>query len=510
MENCSKMIGPKSLVKKHEFIRVIIQCLYSLGFCKSASCLESESGVSYKSVHFKLLESQILKGDWDNCVETLNGIMDLEDDTRASVLFLVVKQCFREYLNRGDDSLALSTLRKRVPALPLSKEKVHNLAYSLLYSNEVELGKVDNECMYDLRRKLLTELESLLPPPIVLPQRRLEHLVETAIISQIGSCLYHNSTATVSLYEDHCCGKDQIPSATIQILTEHQNEVWFVQFSNTGEYLASSSSDCTAIIWQVLEDNTLTSKHTLRSHQNPVSFVAWSPDDKKLLTCGNAEVMKLWDVETGTCKHTFGDHSFTISSCAWFPDSKRLVCGSSDPEKGICMYDCDGNEIKAWRGKRMPKVLDLAVTPDGEHLISILSDKEILILNVGTTAERIISEDHPITSLSISLDSKFFIVNLNSQEIHLWDVAGKWEIPLKYTGHEQHKYVIRSCFGGVNSNFIASGSENCEIYIWNRQNSEPIEVLSGHSMTVNCVSWNPKRLKMLASASDDQTIRIWG
>lgn len=38
----------------------------------------------------------------------------------------------------------------------------------------------------------------------------------------------------------------------VQILTEHKNEVWFVQFSNSGKYLASSSSDCTAIIWEVL------------------------------------------------------------------------------------------------------------------------------------------------------------------------------------------------------------------------------------------------------------------
>lgn len=37
----------------------------------------------------------------------------------------------------------------------------------------------------------------------------------------------------------------------MQILTEHKNEVWFVQFSNNGEYLASSSSDCSAIIWKV-------------------------------------------------------------------------------------------------------------------------------------------------------------------------------------------------------------------------------------------------------------------
>ncbi|GAY40202.1 hypothetical protein CUMW_050210, partial [Citrus unshiu] len=298
------------------------------------------------------------------------------------------------------------------------------------------------------------------------------------------------------LYILYIC--NSIDFLLLQILTEHKNEVWFVQFSNNGEYLASSSSDCSAIIWKVLEDSKLTLKHTLRSHQNPVSFVAWSPDDTKLLTCGNAEVLKLWDVETGICKHTFGDHGFIVSSCAWFPDSKRLVCGSSDTEKGIFMCDCDGNEIKAWRGTRIPKVLDLAVTPDGENLISVLSDKDIRILNLGTYAERRVISEEATQSPSLSVS------------IHMWDVAGKWEKPFKYTGHSQNKYVIRSCFGGLDSTFIASGSENSQIYIWNRRNSKPIEILSGHSMTVNCVSWNPKRPKMLASASDDHTIRIWG
>nr|GMD66925.1 WD repeat-containing protein WDS homolog [Ipomoea batatas] len=509
MEDSVTKLGEKRLIMKHELVRVIIQCLYSLGYGKSAACLESESGLSCKSAEFETIESQVLDAKWDECIVSINGLKGLTDETRASALFLVLKQCLLECLKNGDDSAALEMLRKQIAGLKVGKENIHRLAYEIVSPKDSGLDNFDNGLIPNLRKKLVIELENVLPPPITLPQRRLEYLVEMAVSSQIDSCIYHSFSA-VSLYEDHHCDRAQFPTKTVQILSNHGNEVWYVQFSNNGEYLASSSSDCSAIIWKVLPDGKVAQKYTLLGHKKPVSFVAWSPDDTMLLTCGNLEVVKLWDVETGTFKRTYGNDGFIVSSCAWFPDSRRIVCGSSDPENGIYMWDCEGNEIKVWKGMRMPKVLDLAVTPDGENLISIFADKEIRILNVGTNAERVIAEEHPITSLSVSGDGKFFIVNLNSQEIHMWDVAGTWLKPSKYNGHKQHKYVIRSCFGGLDSTFIASGSEDSMVYIWNRKSCNPLEILSGHLMTVNCVSWNPTRHQMLASASDDQTIRIWG
>lgn len=503
------MLGPKGIIKKHEFVRIIIQCMLSLGYTKSAACLESESGISYKSAELDALESLISGANWDSCISSLNELQGLSEEVRASAVFLVFKQRILECLNNGESSLALEILRKQIAKIPVCKEKVHKVVTELISVGESGFLHIEQRAEQGLRRRLLIELEKVLPPPIIVPERRLEHLVEMSVSAQIDNCMYHNSNK-VSLYEDHHCSQDEIPRQTIQILTHHENEVWFVQFSNNGEYLASSSSDCTTILWKVLENGKLVHVFTLKGHQKPVSSVAWSPDDSMLLTCGNMEVLKLWDVQTGTCKHTYGNDRFTVSSCAWFPDSKRLVCGSLDPEKGIYMWDSEGNKIKAWKGIRMPKVTDLAVTSDAENLISIFCEKEIHILNLKTNAEYVISEEHSITSLSLSADNMFLIVNLNSQEIHMWDVERKWSKPQKYKGHVQHKYVIRSCFGGLNDRFIASGSEDSKVYIWNTRNPCPIKVLSGHVLAVNSVSWNPKRPEMLASASDDQTIRIWG
>lgn len=36
-----------------------------------------------------------------------------------------------------------------------------------------------------------------------------------------------------------------------QILQAHQDEVWFLKFSDNGKFLASASNDKTAIVWEV-------------------------------------------------------------------------------------------------------------------------------------------------------------------------------------------------------------------------------------------------------------------
>ena len=68
------------------------------------------------------------------------------------------------------------------------------------------------------------------------------------------------------------------------------------------------------------------------------------------------------------------------------------------------------------------------------------------------------------------------------------------------------KYIFCHMFCG----FLYLSLSDHKVYIWHRRGELPIAELTGHTRTVNCVSWNPAIPGLMASASDDGTVRIWG
>ncbi|CAK9325347.1 unnamed protein product [Citrullus colocynthis] len=509
--NNDEVIGSRGVIRKDEFVRIIANALYSLGYKKSSARLEEESGIPLHSSAVNIFMQHILEGNWDESITTLHKIGLSNESMVKSASFLILEQKYLELLQVDKVMEALKTLRTEIAPLSIKNNRIHELSYFIMSPSLSGLigSPREEHSRARPRTKLLEELQKLLPPAIMIPENRLEHLVEQALLLQRDSCVYHNPTdQEMSLYTDHNCGKNKIPSQTLQVLQAHSDEIWFLQFSHNGKYLASSSSDLSAIIWEVNSSGTVSLKHKLSGHQKPISLVSWSPDDSQLLTCGVEEAIRRWDVSSGKCLHVYERAGFGLVSCGWFPDGKSILAGIND--KSICMWDLDGKELDSWKGQRILKISDLEITDDGKKIITICRETAILLLDREAKIDRWIEEDQVITSFRLSKDNKFLLVNLLNQEIHLWSLVGEPNLVSKYKGHKRTRFVIRSCFGGLEDAFIASGSEDSQVYIWHRRSGELIEALPGHSGSVNCVSWNPTNPHMLASASDDHTIRIWG
>ncbi|KAJ0683114.1 putative transcription factor WD40-like family [Helianthus annuus] len=261
-----EFIGSKG-VKKVEFVRIITEALYSLGYNKTAAYLEHESGVPCHSSKVTLFIQQILDGCWDESLASLHKI-GLADETSVKLAcFIILQQKFLELLDGEKLMDALKTLRTEIAPLSVNTNRA--------------------------RSELLEDLQKLFPSTVMIPEKRLLQLVEQALDLQRVNCLFHNSlNEETSLNADHRCGRDNIPSKTVQILHDHRNEVWYLKFSKNGKYLDSSSSDHSAIIWEVNSDGRVLLKHRLTGHQRPVSSVSWSPCDDQILTCGVEEVVR--------------------------------------------------------------------------------------------------------------------------------------------------------------------------------------------------------------------------
>ena len=106
-------------------------------------------------------------------------------------------------------------------------------------------------------------------PAVMIPDHRLAVLLDHVKQNQINQCLYHNTATAPSLYSDHLCDRSQFPLRTSFELSQHTDEVWYLEFSHDGTKLATTSRDCSVIIYDASTFNIL---HKLTDHTDPVAY----------------------------------------------------------------------------------------------------------------------------------------------------------------------------------------------------------------------------------------------
>ncbi|KAI9295632.1 WD40 repeat-like protein [Neoconidiobolus thromboides FSU 785] len=487
------------LFDNNQIIRLINQYLTNAGLLESAEKLEQETGIALESDVIAQIRNCVLNGQWD---EAENLIVEVEVDDVQAIIFYIRQQKFLELLEKREYTDAVHILQHELAPLEINIDRLHLLA-SLLFCKNI--SKIKSKADWDgsegqSRYLLLEDIQQYIPASVMIPRDRLMTLLNQAVRYQRRSCFYHNNPEpSDSLFSDHRCGSEKFPLQETMVINDHDDEIWHIEFSNNGKYLASASKDSYANIWSLEESKTI---HTLQGHKGSVSLICWSFDDKYILTCGSDFKAMVWEARSGRLLKVIDKHKKIISACVWVPNSHSFITSSGD--KKTYLWDVNGTIQYTWDDLIVTNIL---LTKDSSKMV-VTSNNQIKIFDFSTKKViKVIDED--AISISLSNDEEFILFSRkDSGLLNLWSLDQN-KIIQRYTGHAQTRYVIRSCFGGAKGDYVLSGSEDNNIYVWTVNEEEAAHVLKGHSKMVNVVCWNKAHGNMFASASDDATIRIW-
>ncbi|EFN54760.1 hypothetical protein CHLNCDRAFT_35720 [Chlorella variabilis] len=519
-------LGRRGLIDRTEYVRVLEQALRALGYEEVAAQLEAASGIVQQPPAAAAFRRAVLSGDFDDALRLLPSVA-ADEGVMDRAKFLLLKQKYMEGVQRGHTAEALQVLRQELQPLRVQQQVLHSLAALLLRSPAAagaagmmgsplapagagttsgdSAGGVSPEQLAAGRAALLDELQDSLMPSLLIPERRLEGLVEQALASQLDHSKYHNCLHTrLSLFTDYQAGAEQLPTEPSQVLEEHSSEVWCIAFSLDGRWAASASKDGTALLWSVTSSGRLEDPRLLLRQPVPCQLVAFSPDSQLILTASLDSSVRLHEVASARQLRQFPQGQEAVVALSWFPGSQLFLVAT---HKQLSVLSISGAPHQ-----RLPSphsyVYDAVVGPGGTCILSVGQDRKIAFQRLSDQRVELVGESGTVTSMSLSPCQHFLTTNLADNCVHLW------QLPPGLGGQQgtaggPSRYVLRSCVGGATSGFVACGAEDCRLYLWSRHSGDLLECLAGHTGCINAVAWHPRMPHLIASASDDGTIRTW-
>lgn len=170
---------------------------------------------------------------------------------------------------------------------------------------------------------------------------------------------------------------DTRSSTRVATMTAHMGEVCGLSWSPDGSQLASGGNDN---LVQLFDVNRMEApKCTLRGHTAAVKALGWSPHQSNLLASGGGTedtTLRFWNTTSGVCNQSIYTTS-QICCLLWSKHSNEIVTshGFSDYQLTIWKYPSMVSlaELKG----HAARVLHLAISPDGQTVVSAAADETI-------------------------------------------------------------------------------------------------------------------------------------
>lgn len=297
----------------------------------------------------------------------------------------------------------------------------------------------------------------------------------------------------------------------------------------------------------------------LEAHKSEVTSVAFSPDDRMLVTGDAIGHVKLWNIDSGRVVARLDGHTRRIAAIVFVPDGSRVLTASGDNTVG--QWDVTtGQELPKLILKHPDSILAMQSIPGGNLIVTSCKDRQLRVWNADEA--RVVQTIGPfqsdIRSVSVSSDGRrLLIASSEERTVRLWDLETKREIqvlspeghlgPLvnlkqsggllwsttfqpetsdvltmagsdvrlwdAKTGRERMSFSphgpVASAHFSPDGDLIVTGSKDNSAKIWDAKTGHVVRKLEGeHTGFVNTAIFSPDG-KSVLTASDDKTAKLW-
>ena len=242
---------------------------------------------------------------------------------------------------------------------------------------------------------------------------------------------------------------------------------------------------------------------TYRGYTNGIRSVAFL-SDQRIIGGGDSGELLVWDKDKGDRKATLPFHHGRIWSIAVDAEHARIASASDDhtirlwnAETGQCLTTLSGHNN--W-------VRSVAFSRHGRFLVSASDDCSVRIWNTASGFCRRNIERFDAWVRSVAFDpnnSRYVITGGDEEVVQRWDI--KDEHAMRLT---KHKHRISAVACSTDGRFIASGSDDTTVAIWDMEVGKEIYRFENADLGIKSVAFSPNG-RYLAGGGEDQLVYIW-
>ena len=230
--------------------------------------------------------------------------------------------------------------------------------------------------------------------------------------------------------------------------------------------------------------------------------LAISPNGQLIAIGNDRSTIELFDRQTGEFSKVLREHANVIRSLVMTQTGKIV---SGDGDGNINIWNRDDSLERRLEG-HSASIWSLAVSPNGQTLISSSEDESIRIWNLATgeADEIILSQDTVVYAVAFGPDGQIFASAGKDKVIKIWNAKDLTQLK-SLPGHQD---VIRAIAISPDGKYLVSGSWDKTVKVWELQSGKLITTFKGHQDRVVTVAIS-RDSRTVFSGSIDNTIKVW-